>query len=261
MFARTFRLTIIAVCLLATAMQAFGADETDGIDQPVMRVSTAFTLRVNPKWAARVNTVLARIAEPIEGTIVCGAIAQDYIALRCGGYNLPNSFTEEPLPGGAGTKIRFAPCVRIKRDTEIKAAPGNTLEGIVVRHGLNPTAVQNVLRIPKRNASDLQVGDIVKLPETPLWTDINTKPNIVADKAALMSVLAGLFDCGSDSAEACLLKHDVYVLDRYSTAPETEKTKPKLESVEPRTELQFNDSQPETANSRYNRSLSPPFQN
>ncbi|HSK78473.1 MAG TPA: S8 family serine peptidase, partial [Thermoanaerobaculia bacterium] len=64
---------------------------------------------------------------------------------------------------------------------------------------------------------DLKIGDVVIIPEVPLWTHVVVNPKIVADRAALVSALATKLKCRTEEPEACLAERDVTVLDRATT--------------------------------------------
>ncbi|WP_083930276.1 S8 family serine peptidase [Methylovulum miyakonense] len=239
MLVNSICLRIVLVIIISSTSQLSSSKESTGKNHSINPLSTKFTLRVNPKWAAQVNAVLARISKPVEGIIASGETAQEYLTKRCGGYHLPNLVSSEPLPNGAGTKISFAPCIQIKNNSKIKVKKGNTLEGIVVSRGLKPDAVKKVLLNSDQKATDLQIGDIVKLPEMPLWTDISTIPESVTNRDDLISKIAEAIDCIKENEEACLLKHGVYVLDN-TPASNAGNSESKLEVIEPRIDTQTN---------------------
>ena len=139
------------------------------------------------------------------------------------------STEEAGVSDGGQQKIRISPCIRVRRDVEVEVTTGDTLEGLAIRHGLPPTAA-NRLKVmssndpsPTRltNPESLKVGDIVLVPEVPIWTNVVAKPHVAADRAAIVAALASALQCGKEDPEDCLVKREVTLLNR-ATVPKRE---------------------------------------
>lgn len=181
-------------------------------------VSPAFVLRVNPHLAPEINEVLARTAQRAEVVIPAGQTAEEYLAQVCGGHSPAYEVAEA---GTSATKVRAAPCARIKQNLQIEVTAGDTLEGLAVRNGLPRTAAAHLKVIPSGESKarptkpeNLKIGDLVVIPEAPLWTHVVMNPEVVADRAALVSALASSLKCRTEDPEACLAEREVTVLDR-----------------------------------------------
>jgi subtilase family protein len=186
---------------------------------PSQRELPAFVLRVNPKLASKINEVLSRIARRSEVTIPTNQTAKKYLTEICSGYSPTYEMAE--APDTDATKVRVAPCIRIKRNVQVEVTAGDTLEGLAVRNGLPRSATERLKVIPAGESKaravapqDLKIGDRVVIPEVPQWTHVVVDPGMVRDRAALVSALASGLDCGTEEPEACLAERDVTVLDR-----------------------------------------------
>lgn len=217
---RLFPAIVAAVALLWMTPITGTGSGAQGVAPQRPAGPPAFTVRVNPKWAADINEVLGELGEWIEITVPAGTAASGYLKQFCGGRT-PAHF--ESTQSDTGTKIRFSPCARLKRDVEIRMTAGDTLEGVAARSGLARTdatklKVKSAIQSEQSEPVDptkLRAGDVVVVPELPLWTQVTAKAEKVADRAAFIAAIALKLKCASrTSAEDCLLRHGVTVLDR-----------------------------------------------
>src|SRR5262245_34577249 len=158
-----------------------------------------FTLRANPRWLDQINAVLATIGDIAVAEIPSSASITEYLANRCGGHVPRVESTEKTEEGRL--RIRFVPCLRIVRNARVKAVPGSTLEGIAVRNGLAANAASSLEVMPSTRArpdpATLYPGDVVVVPQLPLWTDVSITRPALATRAAFIAALAKAVGCES----------------------------------------------------------------
>lgn len=189
--------------------------------QPSSQVAApAFVVRANPEWADKINAALAKVAEPIEAEIARDLDAQALVAERCGS-SAASRVETEPM-SEQSVKIRFAPCLRFVRNARISVERGDTLEGIAVRNGLAPSAASTLQVSPGgtqafgaiRKTDELHVGDVVVVPQLPLWTDLRAKQGTVTNRNSFVDAIAAAVDCPRENAESCLVRRGVLILER-----------------------------------------------
>jgi subtilisin family serine protease len=188
-----------------------------GITQETpVAVGTTFVIRANPDWADQVNSVLARVANPIEVTLSPGVTASELAQRLCGAHA-----TSPPTPSEkAPNRIRLTPCVRIRTNVEVKVQAGNTLEGIAVRNGLLPSEGRRLKVMSGKSSAahaitpeGLKIGDVVKIPEVPSWTTFSVQNDIVPDRKSLIDAIGKAVKCPQGIEDGCLLNKGIYVLE------------------------------------------------
>jgi hypothetical protein len=191
-----------------------------------------FFLRVDPRVATEVNEVLARVAQRIEVAIPADRTAEEYLTRVCGGHPPTYEAGETPATGDA-SKVLFSPCVQVRRNLRLEVRAGDTLEGLAVRNGLPPAAAMRLKVIPAGDSQarpirpeNLQVGDVVVIPEAPVLASVVMNPAVVADRGALVRALADKLECGQADPEECLARHEVTVLDSAATGKAAEPSPP-----------------------------------
>jgi hypothetical protein len=193
----------------------------------------SFTLQVDPQLAARVNEVLAHIALRTELALPAGEAPRDFLERFCGGHVPDYQVVLDPRE--STSTLRFTPCARIRRDLRVKASAGDTLEDIAVRHGL-PRSAAVLLKVFSGGGATpnpapparLKAGDAVVIPEAPVLTRVTVNPEVVTDRASLVSAVASALGCGSEEPEACLARRNVTVLNG-ANVPPPEPPRPPLE--------------------------------
>ena len=177
------------------------------------QAATTFVLRVNPKWADRVNAVLKRVAHPNEVALPAGMTPDDLVQRLCAGHAVDTPLPVEDEPG----KIRISPCVHIATGVKVTVRGGNTLEGIAVRNGL-PASAGPDLKVTRPDATrpvtpgTLRAGDVVSIPEVPLWTTVAVRDELIKDRKSMVDLISAAVSCKGD-LDDCILKRGIYVLD------------------------------------------------
>jgi hypothetical protein len=208
-----------AAGLLLFTSVAAGQTSPAASAQPVEPMS-AFAVRADPSLATKVNAVLAKLAREVEAALPKGTTADAFVSRLCGGRRPVRVETVTPEDGSA-PRVRFSPCVFIRKNVKVEVDKNNTLEGFAVRNGLSPEAVKAMTIEPGPNSSPGRVPtpttmlpkDRVVIPEVPVWTSILIKPE-VRDRSVLVSALADAIGCAAEEADTCLSKKGVAVLER-----------------------------------------------
>ncbi len=200
---------LASLCLIGLVRSLAQESPREGAPQ----AATTFVLRVNPEWADRVNAVLKRVAHPSDIALPAGMTPGDLVQRLCAGHAVDSPAPVENEPG----KIRLSPCVNIATGVKVTVQRGNTLEGIAVRNGL-PASAGPSLKVTRPNATHamipgaLQPGDVVSIPEVPLWTTVAVRDELIKDRKSMVDAIAAAVNCKGDQNE-CILKRGIYVLE------------------------------------------------
>lgn len=229
----TRRLLLLpAIATLAAAPSPFASA------QLLPAAQTTFSVRADPSVAARVDRVLAAVAEPVTVTLRDDQTAADYLRGLCGA-RAPALLPPGPEDAEA-RKIRFTPCVRQRTNVQVKVRPGDTREALAVRLGLRATAA-GTLQIasadgaPRPRGAALMLGDTAVAPVVPAWTSFTARPGTLATADDLVAALSAALDCAPASEEGCLRPRGVLIMASTSRAATTaDDTAPADADVEPR---------------------------
>lgn len=176
-----------------------------------------FVLRVNPRWADRVNAVLKRVANPSEFTVPPGMTPAALVQSLCGGHAVDSPTPVADEPG----KIRIAPCVHIATRVKVTVRPGNTLEEIAIHNGLPTAAGMKVTRpntMQPVSPTALRAGDVVSIPEVPLWTIVAVRDELIKDRKSIVDAIGAELKCAGNQDD-CLLKRGIFVLEGSGATP------------------------------------------
>jgi hypothetical protein len=95
---------------------------------PAERALT-FAVRADPRLAEQINAVLGRLAQPIEMIVPARTTTDGFLDRLCGGRRPANVAVKKADDAtDAGTLVRFAPCLSIRRNVELTVDTNNTLE-------------------------------------------------------------------------------------------------------------------------------------
>ncbi|MDX0116488.1 S8 family serine peptidase [Sinorhizobium meliloti] len=177
-----------------------------------------YAIRVDPSRADIVQSVLAEVAEPIELVVREGEDFEATLREICDG-KLPIRLDKQAK--GVGWLVRYSPCLKWRPTLTKTVRPGHTLEALAKRYGLHPSAAQDLVVSPPRPAGKILPGDRVTIPKIPDWTRFTSRAPWET-REALVGRFAEPLGCGNESAEDCLLRLGVYLLDSdfsYLVAP------------------------------------------
>ncbi len=119
--------------LLAIAISVVGSDPGQG--QSSTEAPT-FVLQAGARSAPAINEVLSRLAEPILVLVPVGLTPEAFLERICAAK--PTEF--RPMESERGTRIQMSPCVRVRRNVEVEALPGDTFEKLATSKGLPASA-------------------------------------------------------------------------------------------------------------------------
>ena len=216
MNARTFVLIVLAASA-GLPRSNTAAQEAQAAREPA---APAYMLKADPKWAQRVDAVLKQLAQPVQFRLPSKATAEEFIANLCA----DPKFSFNKLTDASGrTVITMSPCVQVRRDVKMAVTEGDTVEGLAVRSGLprnkadSYKVIQSEGEPPKTvSPGSLKVGDTVVFPEVPVWTHVVAKPDVAADRTAIVKALADAINCVGKDMEACLRRNGIELLNRAS---------------------------------------------
>jgi hypothetical protein len=219
--AMTSRAASVVVGLLLLASTAAGSATSTAFVAQDTDAGSSFAVRADPRLANKVNAVLARLAREVEARVPEGMTAEAFVSRLCGGRRPPHVETV-PSEDGSRPRVRFSPCLSVRKNVELVVDRNNTLAGFAARNGLTPEAVAAMTIKPGPKSEPARVltpetlrpDDRVVIPEVSAWTPILTRPEAVRDRSGLVSALATGIGCGEADAETCLKRNGVAVLER-----------------------------------------------
>jgi hypothetical protein len=170
-------------------------------------VARDFAIRSDPSRAPDVERVLGQIAQPSEIKVTAGEDIEAALKERCGG-EMPQILQD---PSANRDTVVFRPCLRSDPAVTVTVTDNQRLEKIVQQYGLHPNWVEKLK--PHTSSDNLHSGDKVTIPRVPRWTPFTAKPEW-GSREAVSKALADGLGCGSESAEACLMRLRVLLIDR-----------------------------------------------
>ena len=207
--------------LYATSLQA-AAEPPGGHEQAT---PLAFSIRADPSLAGKVNQILEEVAAPTVTSLPEGSDAKAFMTTICGGITTPTLLSLVTPAGTSERVARHTPCLRVTRDRKVPVREGNTLYSLAVRNGLSSDWISRFKtirdeKIVKAGPTQIRPGDFVLIPQVPLWTNLVTRPDKVADWNDLIGRFARVFGCGRGAeAETCLIDKGISLLPRGSYKP------------------------------------------
>ncbi|TBG96049.1 S8 family serine peptidase [Rhizobium leguminosarum] len=168
-----------------------------------------YAIRVDPSRADLVESVLAEVAEPIEVVVANGEDFEAVLRRICDG-KLPVHLDKEAKDNG--WLVSYSPCLKWRPTQTKTVRPGHTLEALAKRYGLHPSSVPDLVLSPHRPDGKILPGDQVTFPKIPDWTRFTSRAPW-GRREELVSRFAERLGCGGESAEDCLLRLGVYLLD------------------------------------------------
>lgn len=175
---------------------------------------TDYGVRADPKYADRLNRLFGKMAKPTEYRLPAGETVMHFFERICDRVPDDGDYRTTTDQHGA-TVVTSQPCLRVRRDVQVRIAKGDYLEPVAVRLGLAPQSWRTFRIKPAPAKATQPRADavpqlVVTAPLVPEWTDIAVDPAQVPDRKVLVGLVAKAMYC-KEPPEDCLSKRGVLV--------------------------------------------------